>query len=161
MFSRKDRFHLKKVKTVIISVSVLFTFYIIGYYLLGYMGLIYLKSDEGKKVYEFIEDMNWDGKKEDVKFVNHYHSYYKINACDLEYTSNYIRIYLDGKLIYKNKITTLGPLLNPKIVDLVESNPKKRQIYIHANGGGPVIPMDYVFYISEDKVVVNKIESDL
>jgi hypothetical protein len=156
------RFYLKKIKIIIISVSVLsvlLIFSIIAHYILGYMGLIYLKNDEGEKVYKFIEDMNGDGKKENVKFVNHYYSYYQKNTFDSEYNSNYIKLYLDGKQIYSNKISSLGPLLNPQISDLVENNTKKRQIYVHEVGGGSAIPMDYFFYIKDGKVIFNRIRS--
>lgn len=161
IFFKKDRIPLKRIKKLIVSISLLLILWVLGHYLLGYTGLAYLKSDEGKEAYEFTEDMNGDEKKEIVKFVNHYRSYYKMNTCDSEYTSNHIRIYLDGKQIYSDKITTLGPLIEPEIVDLIENNTKKRQIYVHANGGGPAIPMDYFFHIRGNKVVVNSIESDL
>lgn len=160
MVLKKDRLFLKKIKIVIISVTALFIFCVVGYYVLSFMGFIYVKSDEGKKVYEFIEDMNGDGKKENVKFVNNYYSYYKKNTCDSEYTSNSLKIYLDDKEIYNDTISTLGPLLNPKIVNLVEKNTKEKQIYFHADGGGPAIPMDYFFIIKEKKVVVSKIKRD-
>ncbi len=126
---------------------------------MGYMGLVYMKNDEGKKVYEFIEDMNVDGKKENVKFVNHYYSYYQKNICDSEYTRNNLKIYIDGEEMYYDSISTLGPLLNPKIIDLVEENTKKKQIYVHADGGGPAIPTDYFFYIKKGKVVVSSVKS--
>lgn len=158
MFFKKNRFIKKPAKAVIISIAVLFIM-CVGYYVLGYMGIIYMKSDEAQKAYEFIDDMNSDGKKENVKFVNHYYSYYKKNTCDAEYTLNKIKLYLDGKAVYSNDISTLGPLLNPKIIDLVEKNSIQKQIFVHADGGGPAIPMDYFFYIKDGKVVLSAIES--
>lgn len=159
MFFSNGRSHFKKKRIATIIVIVLFIFCVVGYYVLGYTGLIYMKNDEGKKVYEFIEDMNGDGKKENVKFVNHYYSYYQKNTCDSAYTRNNLKIYIDGEEMYCDSISTLGPLLNPKIVDLVEENIKKKQIYIHANGGGPAVPMDYFFYIKKGKVVVSSVQS--
>ncbi len=160
MVLKKDRLYLKMIKIVIISVTVFLIYGVVGYYVLSFMGFTYMKSGEGKKVYEFINDMNGDGKKENVKFVNYYCSYYKKNICDSEYTSNCLAIYLDGKEIYNDTIRTLDPLLNPTIIDLVEKNTIKKQIYVHADGGGPAIPMDYFFYIKDEKVVVSEIESD-
>lgn len=159
MVFKKDKLYLKKLKIVAISVTTLFIFCVVGYYVLGYMGYTYVKSGEGKNVFEFVEDMDGDGKKENVKFVNQYYSYYIKHTCDSEYTSNNIKIYLDGIKMYNNTISTLNPLLNPIIVDLAEKNTKKKQIYVHADGGGPAIPMDYFFYIKDGEVLV-KIKSD-
>ncbi len=146
MVLKKDRLYLKMIKIVIISVTVFLIYGVVGYYVLSFMGFTYMKSGEGKK--------------ENVKFVNYYCSYYKKNICDSEYTSNCLAIYLDGKEIYNDTIRTLDPLLNPTIIDLVEKNTIKKQIYVHADGGGPAIPMDYFFYIKDEKVVVSEIESD-
>lgn len=159
MLLKKGIIHSKKIKAIIISISALLVIFVAGHYLLSYMGFIYLKNDEGKKVYEFIEDMNGDGKKENVKFINHYYSYYLQNASDSEYTSNNIDLYLDGEKIYSSKISTLAPLLNPQIVDLVENNTKRKQILAHANGGGSAVPMDYFFYLDEGKILVNRVKS--
>ncbi|MDP4090687.1 MAG: hypothetical protein Q8930_15655 [Bacillota bacterium] len=155
MFVKKGSFHLSKTKVVIISISVLFICFAAGYYLLGYMGFFYSKYDEGKKVYEFLEDMNEDGNIENVRFENHYYSYSKSNVSDVQYTSNNISLYLDGNQIYSDKITASGPLLNPKSIDLVENDTKKRQICVHLDGGGPAPPLDYFFYIKEGKVMVS------
>ena len=151
MVLKKDKLHLKKLKIVSISITALFIFCVIGYFVLGYMGYIYVKSGEGKNVYEFVEDMDGDGEKENVKFVNQHYSYYIKHTCDSEYTSNNIKIYLDGEKVYNDKISTLNPLLNPIIVDLVEKNTKRKQIYVHADGGGPSVPMDYFFILKIGK----------
>lgn len=156
MFLKRNRFPQRKIKAAIISISVLLILLVAGHYLLGYMGFIYSKYDEGKKVYEFTEDMNGDGKKENVKFENHYYSYSKKNASDTEYTSNSIRLYLEGNQVYSDKITSSGPLLNPQIVDLVENDIKRKEICVHVNGGGPAPPMDYFFNIKEGKVTVSQ-----
>lgn len=86
MVLKKDRLNLKKFKIVAISVTALLIFCVLGYYVLGYMGYIYVKSSEGKNVYEFIEDLDGDGKNENVKFVNQQYSYYLKHICDSEYT---------------------------------------------------------------------------
>lgn len=151
---------LKRLRKPLKGIVIFLIFCIVSYFILGYMGLIYMKNDEAKKMYEFTEDINADEKKENIRFVNKYYSYSKRNTCDSEYTSNHIKIYLNGKEIYSDEFSTLGPLLNPQIVDSVEKNNTKKQIYVHENGGGPVMPMDYFFEIRNGKVVVNEMRSD-
>ena len=158
MFIRISGTHQNVVKKVIFIITSIIIFGILCYYILGFTGIIYMKYDEGIKVYEFTDDLNMDGIKESVKFVNHYYSYSKKNTTDSEYTSNYIKLYLDGSELYNNMITTLGPLLNPKVVDVVD-NINKRQIYVHSDGGGPAIPMDYYFYILNGKFAMSKKEA--
>ncbi|PKM65820.1 MAG: hypothetical protein CVU95_13525 [Firmicutes bacterium HGW-Firmicutes-2] len=152
MVFKNDKPKLGIIKFVIISIVMIFILCILGYYVLGSIGIIYIKNGEGEKVYYFIEDMDADGTRENVKFVNHYCSYYRKNITDSYYTSNFIKIYLDDKEIYSNKICTLSPLTNPQIVDFSENNILKKQIYVHDRGGGPAIPMDYFFSIKHDKV---------
>ena len=102
--------HIKKYIGFGIITIILIVSSIIVYHDFGEKGIIYVKGDEGKEVYEFVEDLNNDGKNEKIVFSNHYSSYYLENACDSEYTNNYIKIYIDGKVKYKIELTTLGPL---------------------------------------------------
>ncbi|HEX9060033.1 MAG TPA: hypothetical protein VF941_07620 [Clostridia bacterium] len=155
MLMKNNRFNFK---IIVISFFVSITVFTLGRYILGYMGVIYSKDSEGEKNYEFVEDMNADGKKEKVKFVNHYCCYSLKNACDAEYTSNFIKIYLDDKEIYSDNIVTLEALLNPQMIDSVEKGTIKKQICVHDHGGGPAIPKDYLFYVNEGKVVVSRKE---
>lgn len=149
----------KKIKIIIISLSVVVIILILGSYIASYIGHLYIKGSEGKRTYEFIEDMNADGKKENVRFVNKYCSYYKKNVSDAEYTSNYIKIYIDDKKIYSNTINTLNPLINPQIIEIVESNNKKKQIYLHDDGGGSAVPRDFFFSMEDDNFALSEKES--
>lgn len=145
--------YVKKLKVFGIVFGILIICCIVIYFIMGYTGLIYMKADEGEKVYEFIEDMNNDGENEKIEFSNHYTSYYQKNACDTEYTSNSIKIYVDGKVKYKTELISLGPLLNPQIVD---SEEKIKQLYVHHDGGGPAPPMDCYFYYEGDGFTFSK-----
>lgn len=143
----------EKLKVFGIVFGILIICCILIYHIMGSVGLIYIKADEGKKVYEFIDDMNNDGKKEKIEFSNHYASYYKKNACDTEHTTNSIKIYVDGKVKYKAELTSLGPLLDPQIV---ESEEKIKQLYVHHDGGGPAPPMDCYFYYEGDELTLSR-----
>lgn len=154
----KNKLLLKAAKIIFIIFMLCFLI-LVCFYIIREMGLGNKKVNQGKKVYEFVEDINSDGKTENIKFLNQYYTYESERATDLIHTSNHIKIYLDNKKMYSSDIITLGPLLNPKIVDLLEEKIYKKQIFVHDRGGGPAMPMDYYFYMKDGKFMVNKTQS--
>ena len=59
MVFKNDKPKLGIIKIVIISVAMIFILCILSYYVLGSIGIIYMKNGEGEKVYDFIEDMDY------------------------------------------------------------------------------------------------------
>ena len=54
---------------------------------------------------------------------------------------------------------SLNPPIYRKITVLVENSTKKKQIFVHADGGGPAIPKDFFFIIKDGKVILSEKES--
>ena len=59
MVFKNDKPKLGIIKFVIISIAMIFILCILSYYVLGSIGIIYMKNGEGEKVYNFIEDMDY------------------------------------------------------------------------------------------------------
>ncbi len=146
----------KIIRVVIIFFSVIIILLLAGICILKQIGSPYVKGAEGEKAYEFVEDMDADGEKESIKLVNQYSFHYIPNTCDAEYHSNKIKLYLDGKKVYSKTIYSLRPLLDPQIIEKADKDMVRKQIYLHDDGGGPAIPMDYFIYIDGDKVVLEE-----
>lgn len=113
--------------------------------------IIYGISGRAKIQRKFQEDINGDGKKEEILFTNTYATPYTGTDEKADYVYNFINIYIDDNQVYSSRMSTYSPLRKPKLKDVSEENIVEKQLCLEEVGRERV-PQEYFFVLQEGEI---------